>query len=62
MKKVDVKIDEEDKILLILTSLVNSCYNFVDMILYRNEIVTLEWVEEVLMSHAFGKRIIKKYR
>lgn len=39
--KVDMKIDEDDTILL-LTLLINSYNNFMKIILYENDTVTLE--------------------
>lgn len=45
LKRVNVKIDEKDK-LLFLVSLVDSYNNFVEKILYKKDTITLEQVEE----------------
>lgn len=47
LKKVDVKINEEDRILLLFISLVDSYNNFIEMILNGND---TKQVKEALVS------------
>lgn len=47
LKKVDVKINEEDRILLLFISLVDSYNNFIEMILSGND---TKQVKEALVS------------
>ncbi|GFS42004.1 hypothetical protein Acr_00g0077610 [Actinidia rufa] len=56
LRKVDVKIDEEDKALLLLTSLPNSYDTLVTTLLYEKDTVSLEQVQSSLVSHCTQKR------
>lgn len=56
LRKVDVKIDEEDKALLLLTSLPDSYDTLVTTLLYGKDTVSLEQVQSSLVSHCTQKR------
>ncbi|GFS36788.1 hypothetical protein Acr_00g0048050 [Actinidia rufa] len=56
LRKVDVKIDEEDKALLLLTSLPDSYDTLVTTLLYGKDTVSLEQVQSSLVSHCTKKR------
>ena len=56
LQKVDVKIDEEDKALLLLTSLPDSYDTLVTTLLYGKDTVSLEQVQSSLVSHCTQKR------
>ena len=56
LKRVDVKIEEEDKALLLLTSLPDSYDNLVTTLLYGKDTVSLEQVEASLVSHYTQKK------
>ncbi|GFZ09851.1 PAM68-like protein [Actinidia rufa] len=56
LRKVDVKIDEEDKALLLLTSLPDSYDTLVTTLLYGKDTVSLEQVKSSLVFHCTQKR------
>lgn len=51
LAKVDVKIEEEDQALLLLTSLPDSYENIITTILYGKNTLKMEEVESTLLSH-----------
>ena len=53
---VDVKIDEEDKALILLSSLPESCDHIITSIFYGKEILILEEVTLTLLSNEIRKR------
>ena len=53
---VDVKINEEDNVLILLTLLSQSYDHIVTTILYRTETLILEEVTATLLSNKIGKR------
>ncbi|GFS30734.1 hypothetical protein Acr_00g0013680 [Actinidia rufa] len=57
LRKVDVKIDEEDKALLLLTSLSDSYDTLVTTLLYGKDTVSLELVQSSLVSHCTQKKL-----
>ncbi|GFY80950.1 hypothetical protein Acr_01g0007590 [Actinidia rufa] len=56
LRKIDAKIEEEDKALLLLTSLPNSYDILATTLLYEKDTVSLEQVQSVLVSHCTKKR------
>ncbi|CAL9015226.1 unnamed protein product, partial [Prunus brigantina] len=56
LRKVDVKIEEEDKALILLTSLPDSYENLVTTLLYGKDTVSLEQVQTSLVSHDIQKK------
>ena len=56
LRKVDVNIEEEDKALLLLTSLPDSYENLVTTMLYGKDTVNLEQVQASLVSHSTQKK------
>lgn len=55
LEKVDVKMEEEDKALILLTSLPESFKNLVTTILYGKDTVKMEEVQAALLSNASRK-------
>ena len=53
---VDVKSDEEDKALILVSSLLESYNHIVTTILYGKEILILEEVTSTLLSNEIGKK------
>ena len=53
---VDVKIDEEDKVLILLNSLPESCDHIVTTMLYDKENLILEEVMLTLLTNEIKKR------
>ena len=51
LAKVDVKIEEKDQALLLLTSLPDSYENIITTILYGKDTLKMEEVESTLLSH-----------
>lgn len=51
LSKVDVIIEEEDKTLILLTFVHDSCYNLVTTILYDKTTIKMEEVVSVFLSH-----------
>ncbi|CAL9006776.1 unnamed protein product, partial [Prunus brigantina] len=56
LRKVDVKIEEEDKALILLTSLPDSYENLVTTLLYGKDTVSLEQVQTSLVSHDIRRK------
>ncbi|KAK9937625.1 hypothetical protein M0R45_014403 [Rubus argutus] len=56
LSNVEVKVEEEDKALLLLTSLPDSYENIITTILYGKDTLKLEDVESTLLSHAKRKK------
>ena len=54
---VDAKIDEEDKALILLSSLSESYYHIVTTMLYGKETLILEEVTSTLLSNEIRKRL-----
>jgi len=52
---VDVKIDEEDKVLILRSSLSRSCNHIITTILYVKETLILEEVKTTLLSNEISK-------
>ena len=51
LQRIDAKIEEEDKALLLLTSLPNSYDTLVTTLLYEKDTVSLKQVQPALVSH-----------
>ncbi|KAI8538560.1 hypothetical protein RHMOL_Rhmol09G0113400 [Rhododendron molle] len=56
LRKIDAKIEEEDKALLLLTSLTTSYDTLVTTLLYGKDTVSLEEVQSALVSHFTQKK------
>lgn len=56
LRKVDVKVEEEDKALLLLTSLPDSYENLVTTLLHGKDTVSLEQVQASLVSYDTQKK------
>ncbi|KAL6199900.1 hypothetical protein ACLB2K_029682 [Fragaria x ananassa] len=57
LANVDVKIEEEDQALLLLTSLPDSYENIITTILYGKDTLKMEEVESTLLSHEKRRKV-----
>ncbi|KAI0516312.1 hypothetical protein KFK09_008984 [Dendrobium nobile] len=60
LRNVDVKIDEEDQGIILLSSLPKTYKNIVDTMLYGKQTLTLTEVKSVLMSKDVQRKIDQK--
>nr|GEU43489.1 retrovirus-related Pol polyprotein from transposon TNT 1-94 [Tanacetum cinerariifolium] len=56
LANIDIKIEDEDQTLMLLTSLPSSYKNFVETLLYGRESLTMEDVSKILNSRELKKR------
>lgn len=61
LQYIDVKIENKNKVLMLLCSLSNSYENFIDMTLYGRWSITLEDVKAVLNSKELKKRVMESW-
>lgn len=56
LENIEVKVDNEDQMLLLICSLSSSCDSLVDTLIYGRESLTLEEVQVALMSKELSKK------